>query len=177
MTTDKTITHDEFVSGLADGTLQFGFLGEPHVLLKGFRLWYFNALCLSYQVFPLIAIPLFAWREDNWWLLIGIVFAMFGWFRGAHHAIRTSIDDLGKDSVAAFLVIACVLSWLVYGFRNYWTFFPLCTVWTFMFFSLAEYAQRDFERAVLKENPELFDKALNSGLIVVRSSKSNTAGD
>jgi hypothetical protein len=70
----KNITHADFVAGVQNRTmgLKVPFV-EPTQLLRGGRKTVFDILVLLYVVAPFILVPLWAYHEHNWWLLIGIL--------------------------------------------------------------------------------------------------------
>jgi hypothetical protein len=70
------ITHDEFVTGIQNRTMGFKVIqGDSCQLIKGFDKVFFNVLVMLYTIAPLLIIPFWAYHEQHWWLLIGIVVA------------------------------------------------------------------------------------------------------
>lgn len=72
---NQGITHEQFVAGLENGELGLRFVCEPCTLLRGARSTIFTIVALLYTVGPLVLIPLWAFLEKNWWLLLGIAFS------------------------------------------------------------------------------------------------------
>jgi hypothetical protein len=150
--TNRNITHADFVAGMQNKTMGFKcLLGEPSELISGARKTIFNFLVLLYLIAPLFIIPLWAYHERNWWLLIGIVVAS---------VVSPQLAQRKGHSIGGLLLLACIVFWFFKGIHNYYTFFSLCGLWGYMFFQMAEEAQREYAMQSLIENPELFNEAI-----------------
>jgi hypothetical protein len=152
------ITHDEFVTGVQNKTIGFKVMqGEPHRLIKGFGKLFFNFLVMLYTIAPLFIIPLWAYHEQNWWLLIGIIVCL----------ISTQLEQLKPYFAGSFFFCATIGFWFLKGIHNYFTFFSLCAFWSCMFFRLAEDTQKSHAIKTLVENPELFEEAVVQNRIMI----------
>lgn len=81
---NENITHAEFVTGMQNKTIGFKVMyGEPYQFVIGVRKTIFSIIVAFYTVAPLIIIPLWAYYESNWWLLIGIIISYTASFSAA----------------------------------------------------------------------------------------------
>ena len=136
---NQNVTHADFVAGVHNRTMGFKcMMGEPHQLLSGARRPVFNILVLLYWAAPFVLVPLWAWREHNWWLLLGIPVSAIGTF------IATSLiyNPARQTSIASFILMAFVASWIFEGFHSYPTFFLLSALWGFVLFMIADNVER-----------------------------------
>ena len=157
----ETITHDEFVTGVHQKTVGFKVMvGEPITLVSGARRIIFATLVGLYLVAPFVIVPLWAYHESNWWLLVGIPLASFV-------APFLAFAQRNGNSIGALLLLACTGSWVSAGIHNYFTFFCLCGLWGYMFFKMAESAQSAYAMQSLMESPELFRRAITDERIIV----------
>jgi hypothetical protein len=153
------ISHEEFVTGVQNKTLGFKVTrGEPITLVKGARKVIFNILAFLYLVAPLLIIPLWAYRESNWWLLIGIAIASL---------ISPQLAQRKGHTIGALLLLACLALWFREGVHNLWTFFSLCALWGYTLFQMADNAQTEYAMQSLIEDPGLFSKAIAEKRIMV----------
>jgi len=161
------ITHEEFVAGVAKGTIGCKFLkGEPIKIVTGSRKIMFNVVGSFYLVVPLLTLPFWAHHERNWWLLFGIPVASLIAPTYASFRIRHS------RAPGALVLFLTIISWLFLGIHNYFTFFLLCFSWGCMFFLAAEGAQNEYALQALTESRELFEKAIaKKSILVVRKQK------
>lgn len=155
------ISHDEFVAGMKDKTLGFKVRGEPYTLLRGSRKAVFNILVMLYVIGPLVIIPLWAYHEGNWWLLIGIAVSY------ATSFIATWVGARGRNSIGGFLVLSSLVCWWIEGLHSSPTLFLLSGLWGFMFFHIAEAAQREYAMQVLLESREVFEEAVDQEKIMI----------
>jgi hypothetical protein len=148
-----SITHDEFVAGVASKTTGFTMAGgQPYTLIKGAKKAIFNTLCAMYQLVPLLVIPFWAYHEQNWWLLIGIPIASLI----APLLFRRS----RKASVGGLVLLVFLISWISVGFHNYFTFFLLCAFWGLLFYQIADYVQGEYAMQSLVEDSKLFSETI-----------------
>ena len=147
-----SITHAEFVTGVQNQTVGFIVMcGQPITLVKGGRKVIFNTLVMLYLIAPLILIPLWAYHERNWWLLLGIIVACL---------IAPQLAQRKGYFIGGVFLAASFVFWISKGVHNYYTFFSLCALWSYMFFQMAESVQMDYAMQSLVESPELFTKAI-----------------
>jgi hypothetical protein len=60
------VSHEDFVAGVKEGTMNFVCLkGEPRHLLRGARGHIFGMFVLLYTVAPILAIPAWAFQVPN----------------------------------------------------------------------------------------------------------------
>ncbi len=168
---NQNVTHADFVAGVRDGSMGFTCVsGEPSQLTKGARRIIFSLLVLLYTVAPFICVPLWAWHERNWWLLLGIAVSAVG----SRIAARLIYNQGKQYSIGAFLLIAFIASWLCFGIHSYYTFFALCELWGAMFFMIADNAEKEYAMQSLLENPELFEAAIvQNKIMIVRKDDAN----
>jgi len=161
---NKGIAHTEFVTGILNKKLGFKVMkGEPSALLKGYRKIIFNIIVMLYSFAPLLFIPLWAYIESNWWLLIGIIIS----FIATRFSAKLIYNEKRQNSIGGFLFIACIVLWIYLGIHNYYTFFTLSALWGFMFFQIADNVEKEYAIQMLIENSEIFDKAIAQNKIMI----------
>jgi len=161
---NQNVTHADFVAGVRSGRMGFSCVsGEPSQLTKGARRIIFSILVLLYTVAPFIFIPLWAWHERNPWLLIGIIVSALG----TRAAARLIYNEQKQYSIAAFLLIASIASWISFGIHSIYTFFALSGLWGVTLFMIADKAETEYALQSLLENPELFEAAIAQNKIMI----------
>jgi hypothetical protein len=157
----ETITHEEFVRGLQDGTVSFATKsGEPVRLASRAGRIFFKVCFLFYFVAPVFVIPVWAYHERNWWLLLGIVVASL---------IAPQLAQRKGSSIGGFFLLASLIFFFTKGVHNYFTFFSLCTLWSYFFFQLAEGVQIESAKQTLIHSPERFQQEIAAnGLYIWR---------
>lgn len=157
----QTVTHVEFVRGLQDGTVGFATRGGESVRLASRAGRVFFTICfLSYLVAPVLVIPVWAYHERNWWLLLGIVVASL---------IAPQLAQRKGSSIGGLLLIASLIFFFTKGLHNYFTFFPLCAFWSYFFFQLAEAVRFESAKQTLIDSPECFRREVAAnGLYIWR---------
>jgi hypothetical protein len=147
-----SITHADFVAGVQNRDVGFKVVrGEPITLVKGGRKTMFNVFVLLYSVVPITIIPFWAYHEQKWWLLPGIIVASL---------IAPQLAQRKGHSIGGLLLLACLVFWMSTGFHSYYTFFSLCSLWGYLFFQIAESIQTDSAMQALVNSPELFTRAI-----------------
>ena len=158
---NQGITHAEFVVGVQSRKMGIScIVGSPSQFIRGTYRTVFNILAMSYMVAPATFIPIWAWHEQNWWLLIGIVVSFIGTIIAAQLAE-------GAYSLAAILLIFLGISWFRCGVHNYYTFFPLCALCGLIFFMMADEAEKEFALQSLVKNPDVFEDAIARDAIMM----------
>jgi hypothetical protein len=154
---NRDITHAEFVAGVLGGEIGFKcMVGEPYRLIKGARRVIFNTLVFLYVGAPFMLVPLWAWHQHDWWLLLGSAIPLIA-------AFLTTF----AHSAAGFILLAFLASWIFYGFHAHATFFLLCALWGAMLFLMADNAQNEYAMGSLLEDPELFKQAIAQNKIMI----------
>jgi len=161
---NRSVTHADFVAGVQSGGMGFKCMfGTPYQFIRGSRRTIFGILVMFYMVAPAIFIPLWAWHEHNWWLLLGIAVS----FVGNSTAAQLTHNQEKQYSLASILFIFSAISWYRCGIHNYYTFFPLCALWGLMFFMIADNAEEEYALQSLVENPDVFKDAIARNKIMV----------
>lgn len=163
---DHSISHSEFVLGVRDGSIGFKCHGEPCQLLGGGRKIAFNVLVSLYSIAPLILVTLWAYHEQRWWFLVGIVISWVASFLAACELRKTFL----------FFALFCVGYWIKVGFNIHEgaTFLFLCALWRHIVFTMAEIGQNQFAMESLLENPVFFDYAVaRNRITIVRRDRVN----
>lgn len=151
----ETISHEEFVTGLQDGTVGFAPRGGEAVrLASGGGRVLFTICLLLYLVAPVLVIPVWAYHERNWWLLLGIVVASL---------IAPQLAQRRGSSIGGLLLLASLIFIFTKGLHNYFTFFSLCALWSYFFFRLAEAVQIESAKQTLIDSPESFQREIAAG--------------
>jgi hypothetical protein len=152
------ITHSEFVDGMKKKRLAYTSVGEPNQFLAFPEKLLFEILCLSYTVFPIILISIWAYLNRSWWSLIGIPISYLGAFSGA-----------SKSKLIYFFLCICIWNWLTHGFdiHQFCTFYFFCALWGYALFNVAEGFQRNAATAALLRNSDLFSDAIANKRIMV----------
>ncbi len=168
---NQNVTHTDFVAGVRNGSMGFTCVsGEPSQLTKGARRIIFNILVLLYTVAPFIFVPLWAWHERNPWLLIGIIVSALG----TRVAARLIYNEQKQYSIAAFLLIASIASWIALGIHSSYTFYALSGLWGVTLFMIADNAEKEYAMQSLLENPGLFEQAIaQNRIMIVRKADEN----
>jgi hypothetical protein len=161
---NRGISHEDFVSGVNAGTMGFKCMyGEPRQFIRGAQLVLFNVYVVLYMVAPLVVTPLWAWHENNWWLLGGIIASGIGTvMAGALHRQKAR-----QTSIAALLIFAFIGGWIFSGLHNYWTFYFGAVSWGMVLFMIAEEAQWDYALQSLLQNQGIFDAAVATKRIMI----------
>lgn len=154
---NKNITHSEFVAGIENKTIGFKVMfGEPFQMLTGIRKLFFNIFVMLYMVAPFILIPIWAYIEHNWWLMIGVAISLIATGIASKNIYMKQKQNL----IGGFLLFACIVCWIFFGFHNYFTFFTLCALWGYIFFCIADNCANQYLLQQLLENPDFFDDAI-----------------
>ena len=161
---NKKITHADFVTGVQNGTIGFKCMfGQPDQFIRGARRTIFNVLVMLYTVAPAIFVPLWAWYEHSWWLLLGIPASAVGTLIGVGLNYRRE----KQHSIGAVLLIASVVSWLCFGIHSYYTVFALCALWGLMLFMIVDSAESQYAMQSLIEHPQIFEDAIARNRIMI----------
>ena len=157
----ETITHEEFVRGLQDKSVGFAPKGgQPIRLVSGAWRVFFTVSFLLYLVAPILFIPVWAYHERNWWLLLGIVIACL---------IAPQLAQRKGNLIGGLILLASVVFLFAKGFHNVFTFFSLCALWSYFFFQLAEAVRTEGTTHTLIRSPERFRQEIASnGLYIWR---------
>jgi hypothetical protein len=105
-----------------------------------------------------VIVPLWAYHEQNWWLLLGIVFASI---------IAPQLAQIRAGYVGIILLFVSIGLLLMRGIHFLATFLALSSLWSFAFFQLAEYIQRTSATRTLIDSAERFQSEVSSGNIRV----------
>lgn len=165
---NQNINHADFVNGMQNKTIAFKVMvGEPYQIITGARKTTVGILALFDSVVPFILIPIWAYIEHNWWLLIGIIVSLIATIMAA----RRIYFPQKQTASGGFIGFICMLCWIFLGIHNYYTFFSLCALWGFMFFCIVDNVQREYLTQQLLESPDFFDDAIEQHkIMIVRTS-------
>ncbi|MCX7007253.1 MAG: hypothetical protein NTY53_08390 [Kiritimatiellaeota bacterium] len=160
---NKEITHEEFVEGLQNGTMAFTCsFGEPFQFLSIPQKKVFSIFVILHKFAPIVLVPIWAFYEHNWWILLGIVASQLGLFLAA----RATVEG-AKSASGGFLPFLFVGLWIWTGFHSTETICSLCALWSWALFLIADQYQSLFAERNLINNPELFYDAATSGKIMI----------
>jgi len=97
---------------------------------------------------PLIAVPYWAYSNDNWYLLFGIPFSCFGSY--------TSFSPRLKSFIFLFTIL-CIGVWIATGFsiHQYITFFFFCSLWGYLIAKIAEEYDQQSKKGTLNNDQEM----------------------
>jgi hypothetical protein len=165
---NKNITHAQFITGMENKTFGFKVMGGgAYQMLKGSRKVIFYILVMLYSVAPFILIPIWAYIERNWWLIIGIIISLTATFT----ASKLIYIKQKQTSIGGLLLFTCIVCWVFGGIHNYFTFFALCALWGFVFFCIADEAESEYLMQLLLQDSDLFNNAINQQkIMIVRTS-------
>lgn len=165
---NKGITHEEFATGVKNGTMGFKVMqGEANDLIRGFRKGLFNFVVFLYFVAPFIVIPILSYTTNNWWLLFGIgfshIFTRFSAWEGSTH------PNKWRAKIIYYVLPFCIGYWIFRGFHffDYVTFYYFSSLWGHLFFQMAESMQKEYAMQMLVENPAIFKAAVESSKIMI----------
>jgi hypothetical protein len=105
---------------------------------------------MLYSVAPFILIPIWAYIEHNWWLLIGIIISL----SATKSAAGKIYIKQTQNAIGGLLLFSCILLWFFLGIHNYYTFFSLCALWGFMFFCIADNVESEYLTQLLLDDPD-----------------------
>ena len=103
-----------------------------------------NFYLFIYSISPLIVIPYLAYKEQNWYILFGILFCYLGVALAAY-----------KSSLLTLVILFCIGFWIKDGFNihQYVTLFFFCVLGGFVFFKMADQYDSLHDQKV---NPEKY---------------------
>ena len=137
--------------GLEDGTVGFATKGgEPVRLASRAGRVFFKVCFLFYLVAPVLVIPVWAYHERNFWLLLGIAASL----------IAIQLAQRKGSSIGGLLLLATLIFFFTKGIHNHFTFFSLCALWSYFFFQLAEAVQIESAKRTLIGSPERFQREI-----------------
>jgi CheY-like chemotaxis protein len=155
------LTHEEFIKNVnEDKTLQFQFdpfFNDERKLLKGTGKVFFNLCLIAYIIGPLILIPLTAYKFENWYLLVGILFSYFSTF----------LATKKKQWQWAAPLLFMFWYWYKNGFHinDYVNFFWLCLLWGGFFYSCAVGYEDQYAKIEVLKDADLFNKLSKQRII------------
>jgi hypothetical protein len=90
-----------------------------------------NFFAFLYMVFPLIVIPVWAYLNKSWFLLLGIAFSYLGSY--------SALSPRFKSLIFIFTMLS-VGVWIGEGFsiHQYFTFFFFCSLWGYLIFKITD---------------------------------------
>ena len=161
---NENITHSDFVAGMENKTIGYKVMfGKPSQMLTGARKTIFHIIVMFYLVVPFILIPIWAYIEHNWWLLIGIIVSLIATIMAA-----TQIYFPQKQtSIGGYIGFICMLCWIFLGIHNYYTFFSLCALWGFMFYCIADNVESEYLTQLLLDDPDFYYNAIDQHRIMI----------
>jgi len=154
--------HEQFVAGMRQQTTACHFLGEPFQFLTPAQKKKFAVFVVLYAVAPIVLVPLWAYHERNWWLLVGVIAAFVGLFLGS----RASTQG-GKATSGGFLPILLIVLWFTEGFRGRDTFYTLCATWSWALYLMADAAQRHWAEENLVASKDTYERAVADKRVVI----------
>ena len=172
MEANKNIPHPIFVSGMKDKTIGYKVMfEEPAKFLTGAKKTMFNIFALLYQVAPIIIVTIWAYHENNWWLLTGICLSyLFSYF-----AAWSKNEKAGKWKSRLIWVytLIMIVYWIWKGFHihDMFTFLYLCAQWGNYLFLVSENIQTDYLTDSLIKDSILFNKLISNGSIMIIRTK------
>ena len=103
-----------------------------------------NFFVFLYSISPLVVIPYLAYKEQNWYILFGILFCYLGVAIAAY-----------KSSLLTLVILFCIGFWIKDGFNvhQYVTLFFFCLLGGFVFFKMADQYDLLHDQ---KANPEKY---------------------
>ena len=140
-------------------------------LLRGPDGHIFGVMVIMYYFVPFVAIPFWAWRQHDWWLLAGIVASKIG---TRVEAQRTKKPVLSTGTI--FGIVALILWYFIRSNESVWTFFILCGAWGMWWYRLAEEFQCRNALKTLVTRKDEFEryKAANQFYVVLADRAGNT---
>ena len=101
---------------------------------------------LLYTIAPLVILPYFAYREENGYILFGIVFAYLAVIIAAY-----------KSPLFYIITLFCIAFWIIRGFNihQYITLFLFCMLTDFLFFKCADYFEILYDEQI---NPKKYQE-------------------
>lgn len=108
----------------------------------------FKWFAFLYMFAPLIAVPYWAYSNDNWYLLFGIPFSYFGSY--------TSFSPRLRSFIFLFTIL-CIGVWIATGFsiHQYITFFFFCSLWGYLIAKIAEEYDQQSKKGTLNNDQEM----------------------
>ncbi len=108
----------------------------------------FKWFAFLYMFAPLIAVPYWAYSNDNWYLLFGIPFSYFGSY--------TSFSPRLRSFIFMFTIL-CIGVLIATGFsiHQYITFFFFCSLWGYLIAKIAEEYDQQSKKGTLNNDQEM----------------------
>lgn len=162
---NANVTHADFVAGVRNRSMGFkNMSGEDLVeLATRDRKTRFGMLVMLYAVLPSILVPIWAYLEGRWWLLLGIVVSAIGSRVAAAWIFYRQI----QDALGWLLFVVFIGSLVVLGIHNLFVFCALSAVWGFAWFVCTHRAEQRYALQSLVESPERFDEAIAEHKIMI----------
>lgn len=131
--------HATFAAGIRQQTTKCHFVDEPFQFLSTAQKKKFAVFVILYLVTPLIFVPIWAYYQRSWWLLLGIAASLFGVFLGS----RASSQDVRATS-GGFLPFLLIGLWYFEGFGSRDMFYALSATWGWAWYFMADEAQQNW---------------------------------
>jgi len=111
----------------------------------------FKLFAFLYMFAPLVAVPYFAYLNDNWYFLFGIPFSYLGSY--------TSFSSRLKSFIFLFTIL-CIGIWIIIGFNihQYPIFFFFCSLWGYIIAKIAEEYDQKSKEGTLDNDQEMLKR-------------------
>lgn len=165
-----SINHEDFVVGFRSNKMGIKILkGVEYTLLSGWRKTIFNILVILYMVAPIIIVPLWAYHQSDWWLLLGIAFSYTFTFFAIYTTATIPIRFRWLKNIIIFFTLFSIGYWFKNSFhiQDYLTFFYFCSLWGSALFQMAESTQKHYAKQALVKNSDLFYTAIAEEKITI----------
>lgn len=143
---------------------------NPAKLLRGAAGHIFGVMVITYSVVPFVVIPLWAWHEHKWILLIGVAVSKYA---STLEAARSGPPIIISGGTL-FGIVAFIL-WYFRGIESYWTFFTLCGAWGMWWYRRADLFQNQHALRTLVTSKREFEslKSANQFYVVLADGAGN----
>lgn len=164
-TSNLDVTHAAFAAGVRSKKMGVKYLlVTPSSLLRGWRRMVFVFFVIGYAFAPFFLVPWWAWREQNWWLLFGVLVSA----KLTQIGVAAVYKPKKQTIIATGLLLAVVLFWSVFGIHNYFTYYSICALWGLWMVMMAERVESNYALMSLVENESVFNLAKDRIMIVRR---------
>lgn len=159
--------YEEFVHGLADGTVKFErnrFLRIPKEFI-GFGPGKWIVLVAILATLPVIGIPVICFLTDKWFLLLGFSGTIVGIMMAGRNAKTRKPVRNFLQGVFYFAVLPAVLFYFL-GIENVFCFISVCFYYQYFFLTSGDIVHDALTKKYLLDSPEYYYKAVESKSII-----------
>lgn len=163
---EKNLTHEDFVKGIKNGTINFEVM-DTHRLVKLFNNPFQDSIMsilLILLFVPVFAIPILCYKFDKWILLLGFLGSFLGWVvHGFSMNTRKPIRSLVFITIS-FSILTTIMIYY-FGYLYLPTFIVSCVFYQFFFFNFSGKLDDIIAEKYLTSSSDIYYSALKNSYI------------